>query len=359
MLPARTFGNLRAIAIIAALIGMTGSHATAAEAKTEMAPFKVEAEFGVEGLRIQNSQAVLNPYLLEQHGVVQLQDIAGIAPNLFSSNSDTRGFGDVLSLRGIANSIFFSAPSIALYVDDVPSGSVSSYPSSLLNIDSLVIKAGPQGTDYGRNAPGGVIEIRSRVPGSRHQGKVQADYGSFESIGAQAAIDGPITDQLGYSASFGYNDREGYIDNTFLRRTADDRRSYAGRGALYLKPDDKLQLRFGMLFEKVEDDATRLSSLFSPDPYSVASDLNGETKIERLQFSFQAKKTFDWGSLIATTSRQDFELDPASTDLDLSPLPLAFSNVKQEESVWTQEVRLESLQSTNRTQWRAGIFFLT
>src|SRR5688500_18308086 len=190
MLPARTFGNLRTIAIIAALIGMSGSHATAAEAKTEMAPFKVEAEFGVEGLRIQNSQAVLNPYLLEQHGVVQLQDIAGIAPNLFSSNSDTRGFGDVLALRGIANSIFFSAPSIALYVDDVPSGSVSSYPSSLLNIDSLVIKAGPQGTDYGRNAPGGVIEIRSRVPGSRHQGKVQADYGSFESIGVQAAIDG-------------------------------------------------------------------------------------------------------------------------------------------------------------------------
>src|SRR6185503_19065186 len=111
---------------------------------------------------------VLNQYLLDQHGVGQLQDISGIAPNLFTSNSDSRGFGDVVALRGSANSIFFSAPSVAFIIDDVPSGSVSSYPSSLLNIDSFVVKAGPQGTDYGRNAPAGVIDIKSRAPGSEH-----------------------------------------------------------------------------------------------------------------------------------------------------------------------------------------------
>ncbi len=350
-------GIFRFPALFAPAIGLVCSLLSAAEPKTEMAPFKVEAEFGVDGLRIQNSTSVLNQYLLDQHGVAQLQDISGIAPNLYSSNSDSRGFGDVIALRGSANSIFFSSPAVALYVDDVPSGSVSSYPSSLLNIDTLVVKAGPQGTDYGRNAAAGIIDVKSRTPGAKHQGRLLADYGSYNALALQGAFDGPITNEVGYSASIGYSEREGYIDNTFRKRTADDRRAFAGRGALYWKPDDKLQIRVGILAETVDDDATRLSSLFSRDPFEVSSDLNGETSLDRLQFSFQLRKKFDAGTLIATTSRQDWDLDPAATDLDLSPLSLAWSRVKQSEEVWTQELRFESTPGPNRAQWRAGAFY--
>ena len=79
---------------------LAGHGSIAADAGTTvMAPFKVEAEFGVDGVRIQPATAVLNPYLLEQHGIQQLQDLSGAAPNLFVSNSDTRGFGDVIALR--------------------------------------------------------------------------------------------------------------------------------------------------------------------------------------------------------------------------------------------------------------------
>ncbi len=350
--------QLRLVAILAASIGMIGGLLAAADTKTTvMSPFKVEAEFGVDGLRIQNSSSVLNAYLLEQHGIGQLQDISGVAPNLFSSNSDTRGFGDVVALRGITNSIFFSAPAVGLYVDDVPSGSVSSYPSALLNVENFVVKAGPQGTDYGRNAPGGMIDIKTRAPGGKHQGKVQLDYGSYHFSALQASFDGPLNNQLGYSASIGVSDRDGFIDNTFQKRSADDRRSVAGRGALYWRPDDKTQLRFGVLVERVDDDATRLTSLFSPDAFKVSSDLNGGTSIERLQFSFQLKRKFGWGSLTATTSHQEWELDPSSTDLDLSPLPLGISRVIQSEKLLTQEVRVESTPGSQKTQWRAGMFY--
>ena len=77
-----------------------------------------------------------------------------------------------------------------------------------------------------------------------------------------------------------------------------------------------------------------------------------------MQFSLQAKRKFDWGTLTSTTSRQTFDVDPSATDLDLSPLPLAFSRVVQNEETWTQEVRLESLPGANKAQWRAGLFYL-
>lgn len=359
----KRFFWLRTLRLAAAfLAGATGLFA-AATPKTAMSPFRVEAEFGVDGLRIQNSNSVLNSYLLEQHGVAQFQDLTGIAPNLSISNSDSRGFGDILTLRGISNSLFFSSPGVALYVDDVPGGSVSSYPTSLLNLDTLAVKAGPQGTDYGRNAPGGVIDIKTREPGGSHQGRLQAEYGSHNLLAFQAALDGPINERAGYSAALSHSEREGYIDNLILGRTADDRRSLAGRAALYLKPGDDLRLRFGALFEKIEDDAPRLSSLLSPlsstrevDPFVVYSNLNGETQIDRLQLSFQARKKFHWGSLIATTARQEFDLDPALTDLDLSPVPFASSRVLQNEEVWSQEFRVESTPRANKAQWRAGLF---
>lgn len=352
---------LLATALLTSLTGSLAAAPAAPAAPTAMSPFRVEAEFGVDGLRIQPSQSVLNPHLLEQHGVAQFQDITGIAPNLFLSHSDSRGFGDILSLRGVTNSLFFSSPGVALYVDDVAAGNVSAYPSSLLHIDSVVVRAGPQGADYGRNAPGGVIDIKTRTPGGSHQGRLFAEYGSYDLLTFGGSWDGPLSQNAGYTLALAHSEREGYIDNTFLGGTVDDRRSLAGRAALYFKPAPDLQLRLSLLAERFDDGGQSLSSLLPPlsgsfDPYKVASNLRGETQIERTQLSFQARKKLDWATLISTTARQEFDLNPSTTDLDLSQFPAAFSRVLQNEEVWSQEFRLESAPSTNKAAWRAGLY---
>ncbi len=345
-----------ALVVATAAAAAFSSRVGAAET-TVLSPFRVEAEFGLDGQRIQNSSAVLNSYLLEQQGIARLQDITGAAPNLASSNSDTRGYGDVLSLRGLTNSIFFTSPSVAYVIDDVPSISVSGYPSSLLGLESFTVKAGPQGTDYGRNAPGGVIDIKTRTPGAQHRGKVLLDYGSYKFSSVQAAFDGPISAQSGYSVAFGVSDRDGYITNTSKKKTADDRSEVTGRGALFFRPDANTQIRVGLYYERARDDDGRLSSLFSANPFSVSSDTAGQTAIERYQYSFQAKRKFNVGTLIATTSRQSFDVDPSVTDLDLSPFPAAFSRVIQNEETWTQELRFESLPGADKAQWRTGLFY--
>ena len=354
-MPCKT--SLHVARAIAALFVAPPAALFAADAGTTvMTPFKVEAEFGVDGLRIQPATAVLNPYLLEQHGIQQLQDLSGAAPNLFVSNSDTRGFGDVIALRGTTNSIFFSSPGVALYIDDVPSGSVSAYPSGLLNIESLTVKAGPQGTEYGRNAAGGVIEVRTREPGNRHQGKLQVAYGSFASSAAQASFEGPLSPTFGYSVGVGLEEREGFITNSLQKKSADDRRSVSARGALFWRPDSATKLRLSLRHEKTSDDATRLTSLYSPDRFSVASNINGETKVNRTQYSAQFRRQLGWGSLVATSARQSWKLDPSLTDLDLSPMSLAYSRVVQDEDLWTHEVRVESKAAAGQPRWRAGVF---
>ena len=320
--------------------------------------FEIRSEFSLEDLNVDLSRSVLNENLLDIYGATQLQDLAGLAPNLTSINSDTRGFGDILSMRGSANSIFFGSPSVGLYVDGVPGGSVSTYPGELINISSISILSGPQSTRFGRNASSGMININTRRPGSESRQALQVEYGSYESIIIKGLSDGPISDTAAYSASIGYNARDGYIDNVVSGKTVDDRESLSGRLNFFLHPSDDLELRFGVFAESINDGATRLSSLFSPDPYEVSSDVEGITELDRMQLNFQLTKSFDQGELTATTSFQDWDLDPNLTDLDLSFFDFGFSRVSQDEELFTQEFRFISDSELSSTRWTAGLFFL-
>jgi iron complex outermembrane receptor protein len=278
--------------------------------------FEIFSEFSINDLNVDLSRSALNENLLGIYGATQLQDLAGLAPNLSSINSDTRGFGDILSMRGSANSLFFGSPSVGLYVDGVPGGSVFTYPSELVNISSVSILSGPQSTLFGRSASAGMIDIKTRRPGAESRQALQLEYGSYESIIIRGLSDGPISDTAAYSASIGYNARDGYIDNVVSGKTVDDRESLSGRLNFFLNPSDDLELRFGIFAESINDGATRLSSLFSPDPFEVSSNVEGITELDHMQLNFQLTKDFDQGELTATTSFQDWELHPNLTDLD-------------------------------------------
>jgi iron complex outermembrane recepter protein len=324
----------------------------------ELDLYEVRSEYRFEDIKVELSQSELNANILDIYGATQLQDLGGLAPNLSFINSDTRGFGDILSLRGSANSIFFGSPSVGLYVDGVPGGSVSTYPSELVNIASISILSGPQSTRYGRNASSGMIDIRTLRPGTDAQQGLTLEYGSYDNIIVQAHSSAPVSDTFAYSVSAGYNTRDGYIDNVATGDTEDDRESISGRLNFYLNPSDDLEMRFGVFVETVEDGGTRLSSLFSPDPYEVSSNVVGITELDRLQLNFQLRKALEQGELTATTSYQDWDLDPSLTDLDLSPFDFGFSRVLQQEELWTQEIRFESDPDLSSTRWTAGLFFL-
>lgn len=319
---------------------------------------EIKSEYQFNDLEVELSRSDLNENLLGIYGSNQLQDLSGLAPNLFTSHSDTRGFGDVISMRGSANSLFFSPPSVALYVDDVPQGSVASYPGELLNIGYVSILSGPQSTSFGRNATAGIINIHTRVPGDEQRGALQLEYGSFDSRIARVLFDGPMSNGAAYSASLGYSARDGYIDNIVSGKSEDDRESFQGRVNFYMNPSEDTQIRFGVFAESVNDGATRLSSLWSPDPFEVSSNVEGVTKLDRRQLNFQMKKLMETGLLIATTSYQDWDLDPSLTDLDLSALDFGFSKVIQDEELWTQEIRFESEPVANGVVWTTGLFFL-
>ena len=96
-------------------------------------------------------------------GVTDAQSLAAVVPGLlFNRQANT----SIPFLRGVGTPVGQSGdePSVALYIDGVyvPAGSASM--ASFTSIDHIEVAKGPQGTLFGRNATGGVVQVFTRNP---------------------------------------------------------------------------------------------------------------------------------------------------------------------------------------------------
>jgi iron complex outermembrane receptor protein len=341
------------LALFSGVVGFTQGNSGGAY---ELSPIRVLAGDALEDSGAPTSSFTTGAVDLYQMGSVQ--ETSALVPNLFVSSSETRGFGDTITMRGMGNTLFFSPAGVALYVDDVPSGDVFTYSSELLSGNALTVHRGGMGSFFGRNGPAGVIEIQSQEPGQEQRIELSAEVGSFDKRAFRANVSGPLADSgVSHSLTVFHNERGGYMYNATLGRDTDTREAQGAQWSLFFKPGNSWDARLKLVTESIDDGSQRLSSLFSPDPFMVGSDLEGETQMERNQVSFHMDRQFSWGQFKSITALQNWELDPSTVDLDLSPSPISTSNIFQDQELLTQEFRFESTDADNSIEWRAGLFF--
>src|ERR1700737_3014756 len=85
-------------------------------------------------------------------------------------------------IRGVGTTIVSvgNEASVATYVDDVYISSINAQLFELANIDRIEVMKGPQGTLFGRNATGGVIQIITKDPSLTTSADVHVRYGNFD-----------------------------------------------------------------------------------------------------------------------------------------------------------------------------------
>jgi iron complex outermembrane receptor protein len=106
---------------------------------------------------------------LRNSGVQTAQDLNVVTPGLNYGDvvgyaqPHLRGIGTTASGAGVENPV-------ATYVDGVYYGSMTTSMLGLANVDAIEIDKGPQGTLFGRNAVGGLIQITTKTPQQELQG---------------------------------------------------------------------------------------------------------------------------------------------------------------------------------------------
>lgn len=149
-----------------------------------------------------SSVDVLPMLRLDLAQVSGLGTALGTIPGVNIVNTGATGGQTSVFIRGS------SSTQTLFVVDGIPMNSRSAQYNNFLGsadlagIDRVEVLRGPQSTLYGSSAMGGVIFIDSTRGCGAPTGSVSTTFGSFDTLGASAAVSGG-TRTLGYSASLG------------------------------------------------------------------------------------------------------------------------------------------------------------
>ncbi len=157
---------------------------------------------------------------MHQLGFTSSTDLAKMAPNVAISTS-FGGQTSQFTMRGVTQSDYNDHVEsvIAVYVDDTYIAMQQGQMFGLFDVDHVEILKGPQGTLFGRNATGGVVNYLTKRPTDRFDGYLDATYGSYNNVRLEGGVGGALVEGVRGRLSGFYERYDGYIKNTYPEQT--------------------------------------------------------------------------------------------------------------------------------------------
>ncbi|MFC4209670.1 TonB-dependent receptor [Pedobacter lithocola] len=292
------------------------------------------------------------------------RDLATIVPNLYSSNpGDGR---NVTSIRGIGTTSY--DPAVATYIDGVNQFGLDTYIASLFDVERIEVLRGPQGTLYGRNAMGGVINIITKQPTNYTTGFAGVDLGNFGqqrySAGIRTAL---VKDKLFFGAAGLYNRMDGLYTNAFNNSKFDKQHGYLGNYYLKFLASSKFALTLNVKHNENRNNGTFPLAGSVNDALQNPFVLNQNSTTKMVDNLFitslsanYAGESINFSSQTAYQSNYRYYTQPI--DGDFSPIDGVsivnnYGKDFNKVQVYTQEFKLSSPASSNsKLSWVAGLY---
>jgi len=294
-----------------------------------------------------SSVSILTPSLIDGLKVNTIKDLSMTAPNFFIPD-----YGSKLStpvyIRGIGERA--TGQTIGLYVDNMPYMDKSAFDFDLTDIQRIEILRGPQGTLYGRNAMGGIVNIYTHSPLDyplRAKGMVSG--GNFGLRQAKATVSHRLDEKTGLSASGYYDSNDGYFTNQHTGKKADGLNAAGGRFRFDRQLSKQLKIQLVANYD-YSDQGAFPYGVYDKDGNIAEPNYNNEGSYRRdlagtgLNISYENKHFL----LTSSTGYQHFN-DNMKMDTDYSPQSIFSINQKQRQHAFSEEINIKS---NNRKNYR-------
>ncbi|MBT5006680.1 MAG: TonB-dependent receptor [Halieaceae bacterium] len=318
---------------------------------------------------------------LQEASLRRLDDIQSFTPNVYLRKHSSAPGGLSIAIRGVSSSEYDKSfdPSIGVIMDGLVLGTASG--SMMQNFDTKQIEVlrGPQGTLFGKNTTGGVVNII--------RGDITMEWGVDASLAlgtdgreeVKAVVNVPlIDDTLGMKVMVSSVQSDGYFENVTLDKDVggDDMQTYGA--ALLWRPTEDFDLKFH--YEVFEDDSDVLTAANGNTPGAFACDLEGvlwpvgcastdtasdkdnvtggresyaeaETEMAILTANWDLDKFL----LTSITAYQDKD-EQYLNNFDPSPADFLYLNYFNEWEQFSQELRITS-QFSDTIQFVGGLYY--
>lgn len=186
----------------------------------------------------------------------KLQIDSGVDIQNYVPNMNYTG-GGAYSIRGVGAAVGGTTGDVGvgIHINNVPVIRPRNSTAELYDVQRVEVLRGPQGTLYGRNATGGVVNFLTATPTQEFSGSVTAEVASYDSEKLTGHINVPVTDSLALRLAGAYLNRDGYTDNIATGNDIDGRDLWSTRFSMTYSPADWFEST--LMWEHFEEDDTR------------------------------------------------------------------------------------------------------
>ena len=214
---------------------------------------------------------------LEALGLESSTELIAFTPGV-SLAGDIGGQRAIFNIRGVVQNDYadLAEAPVAVYVDGGYLASTQAQTFGLFDVARIEILKGPQGTLFGRNATGGLVNTITAKPTADTEGYAEFTAARFEQYRFEGAISGEITDGI-YGRFSGFTNQQGEIlENIYEDGAAPDTRLGSVGGGEDGYNDDTKAFRAQLLFDIGEEGSLLLSGNWSDTtksegPYQVVN----------------------------------------------------------------------------------------
>lgn len=191
--------------------------------------------------------------------ITGFQDLRYTTPNVTTQKSNFSRFN--FQIRGIGRTLVAASgdAGVGIHVNEAPILSARLFETEYYDVQTLEILRGPQGTLYGRNSTGGVVNMNTaRAQLDNLDGNIEAQIGDYAHNKFTGHINIPLGERLAVRLAGLWLEREGYTENLHFGTDIDGRDQYSVRGSLAWEPSE--QTRIDLMISSFDEDSNRTRS---------------------------------------------------------------------------------------------------
>lgn len=188
------------------------------------------------------SVSVFNAEALEKALISDVLEVVNRVPG-FTMNADNITEPNMF-MRGIGTDIESAGanPSIGLFLDEVYLTRSMGFAMDIFDVERVEVLRGPQGTLYGKNVVGGVINFVTKKPTEELDAMLQATVGNYNTLEVKGYVSGPLADNTFGKIAVSSRAHDGYDKNTFTDNDIGDVDADGFRGQLRFTPNEDLDI---------------------------------------------------------------------------------------------------------------------
>lgn len=153
---------------------------------------------------------------LRNRGIVNVQDLAKAVPSLTIDKSRST----LITIRGVGDPAGFARvdPTVGVYLDNLFLPRADGQLLDTVDIDSIQVLRGPQGTLFGKNTTGGAMVLTLKKPSDEREGFFEATAGSRGLVSIKGGMNFPISDRFFARLAANVIQDDGYIEDAVISK---------------------------------------------------------------------------------------------------------------------------------------------